>query len=457
MPTHKWLLERRDFVVNEIGLLIPSDFSTRSKRLPTPEAFEEAHSELTCIPVLARHRELRLLRAMYLYGLFVVDGRVNWGRLQTACRMDCFAVDAIRRFGSAVLSECATVEPALMRFCVPIAGNTVDVSWIDPDARAALAHQLELLFALRERSPPIDFSPGVWQDGPGWWGPKYDHALVTVAQWHGFCSFGKLAAVLSGAEDAHLREIIAIEELTLTPNPLSELPNFAPIAPIALQAARLRALIPFLVHQPPMPAGHPIPPARPRPALPQAPLPAGALALSRRRGGRPPQMPLLPSPLLPPQPRPPSASPLPLPQQLPQQQPSASPLPPQEQLPQQEQPSAPLPLPMLSPPRPQPRPPGQLGPPRTCTCTLSCDGRPFSFKCSLLTGRDTVMWSIQWVECPAVIVSGTNIETVFESIRHVAETIGVVIPAVRATQLFSGQVLTPPQVEQIPALAPPIE
>jgi hypothetical protein len=66
-------------------------------------------------------------------------------------------------------------------------------------------------------------------------------------------------------------------------------------------------------------------------------------------------------------------------------------------------------------------------------------------------------WSIQWLECPTVAFSGQNIDTVFERIRSAAEQMGVIIPAVKATQLFSGQLLTPPQVDPIPALAPPVD
>lgn len=196
--------------------------------------------------VLPRFRQKLLLRGPYLYGLFGVDGAVDWTRFHRDCKMIFFSPAPIQAFGNAVLTKCCEYDPQLKRYCRP--SEEIPLKWIPKNVLVTIARHLSLLFRLRKVKIGLGLRFTKWSDAPKWWSQQYDLLLMQTIQDWGFSSSARILEKLRGVDETlamlHL-EILATakrEELFMKRGPvLSEQCKF--LSSLNTQEERIRTLI----------------------------------------------------------------------------------------------------------------------------------------------------------------------------------------------------------------------
>jgi hypothetical protein len=227
-PSASWLDCRRRLIVHEVSQLIASDYTGDSHSVRDSAAFQELQPGLHNRTVLSVHDKHRILDVLYFYGLPAVTP-FPWDDLRRILSQTHISADAIRDY---VLD----VERQLVHYSPHWRGT-----WLSPERRLQLADQIQFFAQLRlaiVKGNLAQIEPVPWVDGPEFWSPCCDAALVRgLAVW-GFCAMTRLVQDVAEHWPFELQKQIAphvrrirlkasVERWNRRPLDISAVPNIA--------------------------------------------------------------------------------------------------------------------------------------------------------------------------------------------------------------------------------------
>ena len=196
----QWYEIRIEILLKEVTSSMTNYLSLDSTIL-TPKEWYEIQS-LKILPLIyTRFHFLRLLRAIYYYGLkeeYSIQD--NFEFLISQCSLNDYSKKTAIRFLSLIYNRCKNLESSLFHDFIPINdGNekiAVDISWISENHISAICDSLLLMQKVRNYHSVLDKETILerfeccppWEVNPRTWTPENDYFLFKTISKIGFSS-----------------------------------------------------------------------------------------------------------------------------------------------------------------------------------------------------------------------------------------------------------------------------